>query len=550
MPTTVDAPREPIIEAAVDWLGDGGYSLDESDTTSRLVPDSLQVQRGRDAARPLGQPMVPGFSWKVNNYDRLYSPEYALSNLFHLILPGKGMRIRMTVGSDQVDYNAAISYNATVFYNGRETIPVITGVLDEPEHQTALGQMISTLPGLGVLSRLRGTRISTPLYATIRTDQAIGHILDAVNWPSNARVIATGDTTLDWWWCDDQDAFEAIVQLLATEGPPSYFGEDTQGRAVFENRNYRTSAARSMSSRAVFYDRVFSAVGYNDPIDYNAAIPYNGSSQLYHQGVQPYSAGFKDIYNQVTCAVTRRATQTLQKVWEYGQAVTLGPAESRLVEVRLSDPCSGALAPVNGTDYTVAAGALSTAPTLENVNAKRLGIRFVATGAGAVINGVTSNGPQLRAQPTTVISQGTERQSIDSSASIAKYGGVNAIPRPLQVGALPEINSNTAIALCDAVAAFYQDPRATISVKVTNIDALHLTYQLTLDVSDRISVVSEPLGLYGDFWIEQVQQQREGMKLVTTYVCERVLNVIAGGLWGAFDGDPTAGRWDVDSFGR
>lgn len=543
MPVTIDAPREPIISAEVDWLGDNGYSLPESDTTSRLIQSSLQTQRGRDAARPLGQPMVPGFSWKVNNFDRLYSPEFALSNLFHLILPGKGMRVRMTVGSDAVEYNEAISYNATVFYNGVETIPVITGVLDEPEHETSLGNMISTLPGLGVLSRLRGSRVSTPLYSNIRTDVALGHILDAVGWPASARVISIGDTTLDWWWCDGIDAFEAVVQLLATEGPPSYFGEDTLGRAVFENRNYRTTATRSLNSRAVFYDRVFAAVGYNDPIDYNAAVPYNGSSQLYHQGVQPYSAGFKDIYNDITCAVTRRSTQTLQAVWNYGTPLVLGPAESRLVEVKLSDPCSGAVAPVAATDYTVATGSLSTTPTLENVNAKTVGIRWIAGGGGATINGVTSNGPQLRAIPTIVVSQGTERQSLDSSASISKYGGVNGIAKPLQVGALPEINSQTAIALCDSVVAFYQDPRATIEVTVTNIDALHLTYQLTLDISDRVSVVSAPLGLYGDFWIEQVRHRREGMKLVTTYVCERVLDSIPGGIW---DTD----LWDSATWGR
>jgi hypothetical protein len=541
------APREPVMEISVNWAGDGAFDGAYDDLSSRLIQGTLSTRRGRDSARPLGRAMAGTVSWSALNDDRLLSPEWARSPIYQLVQPGKPLRARAQAGAS-VAYDDPVGYNAPIFYDGLATFGLLEGQLDEPTYTTGMGNVIVPLTGLGVLSRLRdGARISTPLYTNLRTDQALTIILDAIGWPATDRVIALSDSTLSFWWLADQDPFDAIDELLWTEGAPAYFGEDGEGRAVWENRNFRSTQARSTTTQATFSDRISGNVAYDDAIPYDAHVFYDGSFQLLH-GIVDYVPGYKAIYNQATATIRRRAQQTLQKVWEYGTTLTLTAGESRLITVPLSDPCDTATAPASGTDYTVSAGSLASTPTLENVNAQSVGIRWIAGPGGATILGVTSNGPQLRARPYPVLSEERVTNSVDASASIAKLGGSPRGIRNVDLPARAEISRPMAIAICDAAVSYSMVPRPTVTVRIENIDGEHLRQQLTREVSDRIAIISEYLGLAGDMWIEQIEQQRQPGKLVTTFVCERVLDETAAAIW---DGpNIPANQWGFGIWGR
>jgi hypothetical protein len=530
----VDSPREQAIFVEIDWTDSGLYDhpnsnlSDNAAGTSRLLQGSLTTQRGRDSARPLGQAMVASGSAQVHNVDRLLSPEFAGSPIYQLVEPGRAYRMRMAAGTP-IDYDAPIPYDDDVLYDGASILPVVTGFLEEPAFDSGLGAHPTTLACIGSLSRLSGgTPISTTLYQNIRTDEALTHLLDAAGWPAADRVIAVGDTTLALWWLDTADPFNAALEILASEGAPAYLGEDSLGRLIFENRNYRTTATRSTTSRRTFSDRQIIRVGYDDPIDYDAHVAYDAGSELQH-GTLSYAPSFRDVRNQATYDIVRRVQQSLQKVWEYGTGLVLGASESKLITVTLSDPCTGALAPVLATDYSVSAGSLASTPTLESVNAQRIGIRFVANAGGATILGVTSNGPQLRAQPWTQVSAETVTNNVDASASITKTKGI----RSLAISGRREINAAFALAVANAAVNYYQINRPVVEMPLENIDGIHLQAQLTTEVSDRITIISEHLGMLSgaEFWVEQIRHRREPGKLVTTLVCERVAEATGGGRW-------------------
>src|SRR5262249_47742634 len=160
---------------------------------------------------------------------------------------------------------------------------------------------------------------------------------------------------LDLWWVDDADPFSAALELLASEGAPAAMYEAADGSFVFENRNYRSTTTRSQTSRVTFSDSLSAPIAYDAAIAYDARVPYDAGAALTH-GTLQYSPNFRDVKNQATYDIGRRVQQSLQKVWEYGVSLVLGPGESKLVTVPLSDPVTNATAPANGTDYTVAAG--------------------------------------------------------------------------------------------------------------------------------------------------------------------------------------------------
>lgn len=540
--------REPTIHVEIDWLDDGSYAHPMSELRDRLIQATLSVQRGRDSARPLAGPMVAAGSCGVHNQDRLLSPEFAGSPVYQLVEPGRAYRFSLDVGGP-LEYDAPIWYDEEVFYDGASNLRLLTGFLEEPSYESGLGPHVTTLACIGQLSRLRGgTPISTPLYENIRTDQALGYLLDAAGWPAALRRISFGDSTLELWWLAEADPFSAAVELLAAEGVPSALYEAADGAFVFENRNYRTTVSRSTTVRHTYSDRVTSAIAYDANIAYDAPVFYDAGAQLTH-GVLSYAPAFADVRNQAIYAVSRRAIQSLQKVWEYGQSLTLGASESRLITVVLSDPCTAAVAPTAGgatPDYTLASGALASVPTLEAVNAQRIGIRFIAGLAGAVVNGVTSNGPQLRARPWTEMSRETVTNSVDASSSIARTKGA----RVVQINGTSTINPAYAQAVCNAAVNYYKDHRPIVEMPFENIDSVHLAAQVTTEISDRVAIVSEQLGMTSgtELWVEQIRQQRQPAKLVTTLVCSRVDRRAGGGrwneaLWGAFDNQATAGRW-------
>lgn len=318
----------------VDWNNDGDFNDAGEDVTLDLINTQPVVcERGKDQIRLLSPPMAGSFNCELNNQSRDYSVENELSPLYGNLLPGRSLRLQFLTSGDV-------------------TYPIFNGILDEISQYPAWGRRAVALPALGSLSKLKGKRISTSLYENIDTGTAINHVLTALGWGPN-RSIATGQTILKWFWLENEDAFDAIVTILTTEGPGAAVYENAAGWFIFEDRHYRLTAVRSTSSQFTF-------TGY----DYISRDNYT------------YESGVRDIINACEVQVVTRSAKAQSVLWRYGQPLIIGNNETRTVIAQFSDPIKDAETPDPdaGTNAVQLIEVLGTAPRL------RLSFRGQQTG--------------------------------------------------------------------------------------------------------------------------------------------------------------------------
>ncbi len=478
------AKATPIVE--IDWNNDGVWTDAGEDVTSRVhTQPGITCSRGRDQIRQLAPPAAGSLAAELDNRSRDYSTSNAGSPLVGKLLPGRGIRFRATFN--------AITYD------------LWQGILDDlPQYPERTKRSVG-LPCLGTLSRLRSTdpeqaKVSTALYQNIRTDQALGYLLDAAGWPAADRVIDTGKTTLKWWWLQDADPFTAMLEILSSEGPGAAIIEDGQGRIVFESRHYRLLTARSTTSQATFRD--------------------TGAEPL-HSAPFTINPGLKSVVNVCTVEVKTRSAKALAAIWTLGSTLTLTANEVRKVIATSTDPFTAAVAPELTTDYTLTTGSLSSV-TLDRTSGASCTITLTAGASGATVTGL-----QLRAQAVTVDNTVKVENTIDTSASQAKYGR-----RSYPLAVRPEIDLNIAQDFANAVVGWYQEPRPSLTITVNNGSAERLTQCLAREVSDRVHVVEAESGFDDDAYIEQIAHRTDGTMHETTFGLEKAVTV-AYGVWGS-----------------
>lgn len=473
----------------IDWDGDNSLEeivfitprqpmqSGELEDVSEFVRSSpgISTVRGRDQIRALAPPMAGRSDCEVDNQDRNFSPENTGSPLYGNLIPGRKLQVRAA-------------------YSGTE-YNLWTGYLDDlPQHPERQKRSVS-LPSLGPFSRLVGKNISTALYQNIRTDEAIGYLLDAVGWSATDRVLDTGKTTLDWWWLQDEDAFSAARTLLNSEGPGASLYEDGQGRIVFESRHYRMTTTRSTTSQATLSD--------------------TGTEPLFSAPFS-YNPGLKDIINaaEITTKV-RTAAGSYSAVWSLGQTVTLAANEARQYVASASDPFTDAQTPVNAVDYTATAGSLSSV-TLSRTSGQSCTVTLTAGTSGATIASL-----QLRAKAVTVTSTTLLANTVDASSSIAKFGR-----QVYTLSTRAEISPTVAQDFVNAVVSRYQDPRPTITLSLNNGADERMTQILNREISDRTTVVEAQTGVNHDYWIERIEHKIDeaGLRHTVILGCEKVIS--------------------------
>lgn len=445
----------------VDWNDDGDYSDTLEDLTSRVFArPGVVASRGRDQIRVLAPPAAGQAAFTVDNADNYLSPENTGSPIGSYLFPGHPMRIMATAATQQYD-EASVPYDSIGLpYDGR-SFALWSGVLDDIQLNVDIAQRTAQLHGLGILSKLAGKTVTTALYQDITTDVAIGYVLDAVGFSSTARRLSTGDMTLLWFWADGQDALSLILQLLAAEGVGASIYESGDGKLVFENRNYRSTAARSSLPTATFTG-----------VDTEPVIA---------KGMK-YSPNLKNILNVASCTVkTRAIAGSLSVVWSLGESLTFSAGQTRVFTARQSSsiPFTQAVTPVAATDYTVSAGAISSV-SIDRTSGASVTITITAGGAGATVTGL-----QLRAKLVDVTNTTAVSNTTDASTSISRYGR-----RVYPLNIWPEISVNNAQDLVNSIVTGYKDLRATVefSVVANDTNAARLSAILKRQLSDRITV--------------------------------------------------------------
>lgn len=512
--------RYGTLNVYCDFYSDGSYLTGGLDTYTRLTPRALAdggltISRGRDQARPLGKPMTATAGVVLDNRDRILSPENAGGPLYQVLDPGKSVKVVDGYGS-ACAYNAHVGYNDPILYNGRAVASLFVGLLDDLEHTTTVGQRQASLKAVGNLYKLNGVTVSTPLSAGITSGSAVNLVLDAAGWPAGAdyRTVASGDTTLAYWWLDEADAMAALNDLLTIEGPPAAIYEDGAGRFVFENRLYRATTTRANTTRGTFSDTGF------------------GGTSYYHVGLA-YSPNNRDIINDCSVAIKRRQPQPTGTVWTYGGTFTLAAGATTTIFASVNDPVTAVQTPV--ALYSAGTATITLPASLQY--AQKIGIQIVAGGAGC-----TGTALSFLAQTVATVSEQVVPNDVTaaSAASISKYKR-----KSLPISARQELSEAYALALANAVVTYYQQPRPTVTLSLANVDGDMLSQMLEREISDRITIVDAQLGLgsgTADFWIEQISHkvtEFQGRIHETTWACTAAAGATGGALW-------DLGEWDLD----
>lgn len=499
---------------AVDWDHDGTFTGVHDDVTADVADSpGLEIDGGRDGIRVLSPPKVQAGAFELLNGDGTYSQHRADSPLYQRILPGRSVQYRATLGTADI-YDAATPYDEPDYYDGLASWPLGEQLIDDLSQRTAWGDRRVGIRTIGHEVLLTDSVVSIPVQTNLRTDQCAALVLDAAGWPADRRQIATSDTTLAWWWADDRRPWDALLELMASEGPGTFY-VDRGGDFHWEGRNYRTITPRSTTARAVYCDRSLPGGLWFTRFEYNP--------------------GYDAVYNQATYATKRRAPLALAPVWKYGTALTFGANERRIITARPSDPVINAQVPGGGVDYSISSGTISSM-TLRQTAGATIGIDIVAGPGGMTIDSASgSTGIQLRAQALTVVSEQTVQNSVNAAASIAKYSPIPGqnIPLPLPLPGWPEVEPGMAIGVCDAWVTRYQETRPTVTIALRNVNLAHVTEIVSRAVSDRVTIVEANTGLDRDAWINMQRLSiggPQGIVTELTLMCE-VCDTVAGAVW-------------------
>jgi hypothetical protein len=477
---------------AVDWNDSGSFTDVGDDVTTRVLDGRTPVtfRYGRDTDRALS-PIAPGEAhFALNNQSRAYSPENAASPLYGNVVPARPVQV-----------SATLSGVTTVLFRGQ---------LDDFTVNPAISDRYISVDCIDPLGILRGAAVSTGLYRGLRPGEAIHILLDAVGWPATARDIDTGATVMPYWWLDNDDAFDALMDLVYSEGPPALATVDTAGNLVFRDRHHRLRLSQSTTVQSTWRSSGVEPQ-VSPPADYNH--------------------GWKEIVNSVSFQLPQLAGAGVPSVvWQTSEQGLISITSGATVPIvaQATDPFFDAITPVQTTafdadgnpngDYTLVSGTVTV--TLGRTSGLSTTI-FVKAGVGgsAVIS-------DLRLRATTVATVNTVQLQADDQASIAKYGR-----RTLTEDRSPKwASSGDAAAIATIILGQRAERLPTISVTMVSANATRLAQQLNRDLSDRVHLVEDHTGLDADCYIEQIAHEISdgGTNHRTTFGLEKIPAQITG----------------------
>lgn len=450
-----DSNKVPTpIFVKVDWSKNGSFT-DTYDDVTDLVRGGISCSFGRDSVTSLS-PIVGGRGgFALDNRTRRFSPRYSASPLFGNLKPARPVQITRLV--------SGTTY--TIFRGHTDDNPVTVDI----DQRTVSFNLVDSLQDF------QNNRISTRLYQGIRSGTAIGYILDAAGW-TGGRDIDTGSSVFPWWWEENTDAFSALQRVLASEGPPALLYMGVNGEVIFRDRNHRNVRSASLTSQA----RI-TGTGATEPVMGRGFV---------------YSDNWANIVNDVTFTVDeRRPDAQTDVLFQTDEVITIGASSSQTVLIQTSDPFINAITPANKLDYTVQAGSVT------GVSVSRTSGAACTVTLTAGVSGATVTNFQLRGQSVPV-SRSYQVTATDST-SISDYGQ-RAYPSGMEPVWASRFDAQD-------IAQQYIDqrkqplPALQIQFTCTHMQANRLAKVLSLDLSDRVTVVEPETGLNNDFFIEYIQ---------------------------------------------
>lgn len=442
----------------IDWNGDGDFEDTAEDVTSDVLRSGpVSFEYGRDQARALSPPQVGTLRFDLCNPDGTYSPEVTGSPIAADIEPAAPIEVSEVI--DDVEY------------------PLMTGRIDTFRLNTSRGQRSASISAFDDLALLK-TKITTEVYHGKRTGTLIGVILDEVGWTA-PRDIDLGATHVPWWWANNGDAFTALTELLASEGPPSIAYVDPDGTFVFRDRHHRIQRAASLTSQATF-----AAPGFACDAPAVTGFSYLDDFE--------YEYGWKDIVNDVVVPVAERGPEgLLSEVWESNDLFTLSIGESRDIRIQASTPFTGAQDIDEDEGDIVYTGAGVPLTVLSARSGQSVTLTITAAGGSITVS-------HLALRATAIPVERTTRVVVTDSTSITRHG------QRTYPDEIPWVNANDALAVGTLLLIQYAERRPVVQLPLVSSDLDHHLQVVTRAISDRITIRKDDIGLDRNFFVERI----------------------------------------------
>lgn len=460
----------------IDWQGNGFADVGNDDVTARTLDQRtpVVVKYGRNQARQFA-PIEPGeCQFELNNTSRDYSPENTGSPIAGLVRPGRQVQLQAYVGS-----------TPTTLYSG---------YLDDLDIRPGINDQSVPVTCIDALGSFRGVTISTPLYQGIRTGDAIGYVLDAIGWSSTARDLDAGVSYLPYWWLDEVDAFEALLQLVDSDGPSALITVDSLGRIVFRDRHHRLTRSASLTSQATWQSLGTEPV-MSDPLVYNA--------------------GWKEVVNSISTEVPMRTIDPLpSQVWTSQGQITIANGVTLTITAKASGPFINAITPVQDTDYTLVSGSVNV--SLSRTSGQSTAILITATG-DSIIQDLALRANAIQSTSITV--------AAEDALSIYNHGRKSLADGRLPVWA----GLYDAQAILQLTVAKRAERLPTMQVTMRGAgSAARLAECIGRNLSDRVHVTESLTGFDGDCYVEQIQHTitQGGTEHVTAFGVEKIPAVV------------------------
>lgn len=449
----------PVYSWAIDWANDGTFAGTGEDCTADILDGGITFSYGRDQSRQLSPASIGTASFVLNNSNRTYSPDNVSSPLSGNLDPARPMR-------GQVVY-------------GGVTFPLFRGRINDYTVQADRGDRSASFTFLDMQSSIQGNKLSTEIFTSIRTGEAIGKILDMVGW-TGTRDIDPGATIIPFWWLESTDALTAIQDLVKSEGPPAIAYASPGNVFVFRDRHHRILRASSVTSQATFAAKMVDcAAPAVTGFDFTPPFAYEN--------------GWRDIVNSVSFDVGQRApSPDITAVWTSDSSLSLSDGQTIALGVSASDPFINAITPVQDIDYIMTTGVVSI--TLSKTSGASTTLYITATGGPATLSGL-----QLRAQTIPVVT--TVKVSQKDPSSISEHGEQSY---PEQV---PWADYQDTYAITSMILLQYSERRPTVQLRIVSKDPAHYMQVLGRAISDRIHITNNEVSLDDDFFVERLTHQ-------------------------------------------
>ena len=206
-----------------------------------------------------------------------------------------------------------------------------------------------------------------------------------------------------------------------------------------------------------------------------------------------YEIGWRDIVNDVRLPVEERVPDAgITTVWESQDTINRASGQSIPVRIETSDPFLDGQPISSALGDIVYTGVGVPTITMSQLSGQSTTVTITAVGGSVNVTYLRLRARSLPVAKTVLV-------SASDSTSIARHGD-RTYPEDV-----PWAGVHDAFAVAQLLLAQYAERRPTVAVRIVSSDlAAHLEV-VSRQISDLITIRNAELGLYGDFYIENIQ---------------------------------------------